>query len=229
MAGNYSEIQSGIPRNRAMEAQEWNEFKTYINGFSLQDQSDIEHAYIVGETAHRGQKRKSGEPYFSHPKECAIILIEAGVTWRQPIVLALLHDVQEDTDYLEQAFSPPGDTISKSWDRIAGSFDEETAFMLDSLTEFDEDVYSSKKEAERLYHEGFEWADPDAILVKMADRLHNLRTLRAMPKEKQIAKIEETKKVYSPIFNSVLTTYPVIGGSLLTQIHAAIQAAEIEL
>ena len=221
-------------RNRGLEAHEWKEFKPYISSFSLQDQADIEHAYFVAEAAHRGQYRRSGARYFSHPRECAIILLEAGVDWARPIILSLLHDVPEDTNWLERAYVPAEETrISSGLDRIAGSFDDEIAFELDNLTEIkaDEPIIS-KSEAKLESYAKVASAGPDGILAKMVDRLHNLRTLEFMPRQKQLAKIRETKRIYIPIFKKILYESPKIAkvaGKLLAQIDAAMRVIEAEL
>lgn len=229
---------------RAFEAEEWAEFRTILEGRFPEDPEsigNIEHAYYTAEKAHRNQRRKSGERYFSHPREAAVILLEAGVRSPRPIILALLHDVQEDQpNFFELAPGPGSRNYGSSWDRIEGSFDESIAHGLHLLTEPDHMIYGGKAAAEKEYHERFIdpgiWEDAgerfdntliyDVLLVKIADRLHNLRTLGAMPRAKQIAKIRETRVVYLPAFSRIPERYPLQGAILLGQLNSTISSLQ---
>ncbi len=142
--------------------------------------------YIV--KMHEGQKRKSGEPYYTHPIEVAKILAELRLD-TPSIISALLHDVVEDVEDV-------------SIDDIRDKFGGEVANIVDGVTKLDKAKFKSKEEAEI---ENFRKMivsiarDFRVILVKIADRLHNMRTLEYMRREKQIEKAEETLQVYAPI------------------------------
>ncbi len=151
------------------------------------DFSFIIKAYEFALNAHLGQKRVSGEEYISHPAAVAEILADLNMD-NTTIVAGILHDVVEDTEY--------------SYDDIKNIFGEEIAILVDGVTKLGKLDYRTKEEqqAESLRKMFIAMAkDIRVILIKLADRLHNLRTLKCMSKEKQIEKATETIEIYAPI------------------------------
>lgn len=152
------------------------------------DISMVEKAYKVAYEAHKDQKRKSGEPYIIHPVSVAIILAELELD-KETIVAGLLHDVVEDT--------------TMTLDDIEREFNAEIALLVDGVTKLTQLNYSTDKielQAENLRKMFLAMAkDIRVILIKLADRLHNLRTLQYMKPEKQIEKARETMDIYAPI------------------------------
>ncbi|MBR1675653.1 MAG: bifunctional (p)ppGpp synthetase/guanosine-3',5'-bis(diphosphate) 3'-pyrophosphohydrolase, partial [Eubacterium sp.] len=153
-----------------------------------EDFSMIEKAYKLADEAHNGQKRKSGEPYIIHPICVGIILAELKMD-KETIVAGLLHDVIEDT------------VVTK--EELAREFSEEIALLVDGVTKLTKLNLSQDKielQAENLRKMFLAMAqDIRVIIIKLADRLHNLRTLQYQSHEKQIEKARETMDIYSPI------------------------------
>ncbi len=152
------------------------------------DISLIQKAYLVAKDFHEGQVRKSGEPYIIHPLCVAIILAELELD-KETIVAGLLHDVVEDTVMTEE--------------ELAKEFNPEVALLVDGVTKLDQLSYDAdkvEKQAENLRKMFLAMAnDIRVILIKLADRLHNMRTLKYMSPEKQKEKARETMDIYAPI------------------------------
>lgn len=152
------------------------------------DISMIEKAYRVASEAHEGQKRKSGEPYIIHPLCVAIILADLELD-KETIVAGLLHDAVEDT--------------WMTYEEVEKEFGSEVALLVDGVTKLGQLSYSADKvevQAENLRKMFLAMAkDIRVILIKLADRLHNMRTLQYMRPEKQQEKARETMDIYAPI------------------------------
>ena len=152
------------------------------------DISMIEKAYKVASEAHEGQKRKSGEPYIIHPLCVAIILADLELD-KETIVAGLLHDAVEDT--------------WMTYEEVENEFGSEVAILVDGVTKLGQLSYSADKvevQAENLRKMFLAMAkDIRVILIKLADRLHNMRTLQYMRPEKQQEKARETMDIYAPI------------------------------
>ncbi len=152
------------------------------------DISMIEKAYRIAKEAHKDQKRKSGEPYIIHPLCVGIILADLEMD-KETIVAGLLHDVVEDTIMTSE--------------EIKEEFGEDVAQLVDGVTKLGQLNYSADKvevQAENLRKMFLAMAkDIRVIIIKLADRLHNLRTLKYMKPEKQKEKARETMDIYAPI------------------------------
>jgi GTP diphosphokinase / guanosine-3',5'-bis(diphosphate) 3'-diphosphatase len=193
-----------------------------IGKFSPEDIRNIMFVYDVPKYAHghKGQKRESGERYYEHPRSVTLILLdECGVTDPAIIKGALMHDVGEDTGFLGNAHYLSYPQLIMEIEYRAGLIaGEETGEIVGCLTKpTGIDVNDKTKNIkEELYRRNLS-SSPKALLVKMADRLHNLRTLGSCTPEKQQRKIKETEEFYFPLFEKVLTKYPKEGKYLLEQ------------
>jgi GTP pyrophosphokinase len=145
----------------------------------------LQRAYDVAAEKHEGQQRKSGDPYITHPLAVATILAELGMD-TTTLVAALLHDTVEDTDY--------------SLERLRADFGEEVAVLVDGVTKLDKVELGNAAEAETIRKMIVAMArDPRVLVIKLSDRLHNMRTMRFLSPEKQAKKARETLEVLAPL------------------------------
>lgn len=151
------------------------------------DSEKIKKAYDIAKEAHKDQKRRSGEPYIMHPVAVAQILLNFGMD-NECIISALLHDVVEDTKV--------------SIDTIKETFGDEVALLVDGVTKLGKIPLSTREEVQAENIRKMFIAmnkDVRVIIIKLADRLHNMRTLQYMPDYKQREKSLETLEIYAPI------------------------------
>jgi guanosine-3',5'-bis(diphosphate) 3'-pyrophosphohydrolase len=145
----------------------------------------IERAYESAAYWHRDQKRRSGDPYITHPLAVATILAELGMN-TETICAALLHDTVEDTPY--------------SLTELRGEFGEDIAALVDGVTKLDKVKYGESAEAETVRKMVVAMSrDIRVLVIKLADRLHNMRTLRYLPREKQERKSREVLEIFAPL------------------------------
>ncbi|MGE5764320.1 MAG: RelA/SpoT family protein [Mycobacterium leprae] len=149
------------------------------------DIRDVQRAFEVAATQHQAQTRVSGDPYITHPLAVATILAELGMT-PPTIIAALLHDTVEDTDY--------------TLDQLRDDFGDEIAHLVDGVTKLDKVKYGAAAQAETVRKMVIAMArDIRVLVIKLADRLHNTRTLRYLPQEKQDRIARETLEIYAPL------------------------------
>ena len=149
------------------------------------DVSIIERAYVTAERAHRGQKRRSGEPYITHPVAVAQILADLGIG-PKTLAAALLHDTVEDTEY--------------SLDLLRRDFGDEIAMLVDGVTKLDKLKYGDSAQAETVRKMVVAMSkDIRVLVIKLADRLHNARTWGFVPAESASRKAQETLEIYAPL------------------------------
>jgi guanosine-3',5'-bis(diphosphate) 3'-pyrophosphohydrolase len=149
------------------------------------DLSLIERAFEVAAGAHAGQKRRSGDPYITHPVAVAAILAELGMT-PPTLAAALLHDTVEDTNY----------TLAQ----LRKDFGEEVAMLVDGVTKLDKVTYGDAAQAETVRKMVVAMSrDIRVLVIKLADRLHNARTWRYVPQASAARKARETLEIYAPL------------------------------
>jgi len=159
---------------------------TYLNSNQI---ADVRRAYELAKRAHEGQFRRSGEPYITHPLAVADILADMHID-PQSLMAALMHDVIEDTGV--------------DWHEIANQFGDVVANMVEGVSKLTQIEFSSRAHAQAENFQKMTLAmskDIRVILVKLADRLHNMRTLGVMPPEKKRRIAHETLDIYAPIAN----------------------------
>ena len=145
----------------------------------------LQKAYEVAEERHADQMRRSGDPYITHPLAVANILAELGMD-TTTLVAALLHDTVEDTGY--------------TMEQLTADFGEEVAHLVDGVTKLDRVALGTAADAETIRKMIIAMArDGRVLVIKVADRLHNMRTMRFLPPEKQARKARETLEVIAPL------------------------------
>ena len=153
------------------------------------DEELLQKAYIFSAREHRGQVRSSGEPYLVHPLNVAHILADLHLD-ETSIAVGLLHDVLEDT--------------LTTKDVLQETFGDDVAELVDGVTKISRYAYVSKEEQQAETFRKMLLAmvsDLRVVLVKLADRLHNMRTLEFLPEERQLSIAKETMEIYAPIAN----------------------------
>jgi GTP pyrophosphokinase len=160
-------------------------FRIVRNTHPKADLSVVEKAYHTAARAHSGQKRRSGDPYITHPLAVTTILAELGMT-PPTLAAALLHDTVEDTDY--------------DLDELRRDFGPEIAMLVDGVTKLDKVKYGQAAQAETVRKMVVAMArDIRVLVIKLADRLHNARTWRYVSKESARRKARETLEIYAPL------------------------------
>jgi len=187
-AGNNSSLRTLLPRifSRAQPAGAVDRLiKTAKLHHPKSDIGIIERAYATAELAHRGQKRKSGEPYITHPVAVAQILADLGIG-PKTLAAALLHDTVEDTEY--------------TLDMLRHDFGDEIAMLVDGVTKLDKLKYGDSAQAETVRKMVVAMSkDIRVLVIKLADRLHNARTWGFVPAESSRRKAQETLEIYAPL------------------------------
>jgi GTP pyrophosphokinase len=149
------------------------------------DLRTLEHAYQIAEKYHRGQRRKSGDPYITHPVAVTTILAELGMDI-PTLCAGLLHDTVEDTEY--------------TLDMVRRDFGDTVALLVDGVTKLDKVKLGEAAQAETVRKMVVAMArDIRVLVIKLADRLHNMRTMRYMRRDKQEQKSRETLEIYAPL------------------------------
>ena len=183
-----------MPRGKAITKQEYSKIdKEFESLFNMvrgkctdEDEINIKKAYDLILEAHKFQRRKSGEPYVFHPIEVARICFEEIGLGPTAVVAALLHDVVEDTE--------------TTLEEIQEMFGEKITRIVDGLTKLDGTYNVENKQAENFKKVLSSLVyDVRVALIKMADRIHNLRTIDSMPKHKQLKIAAETSYIYAPL------------------------------
>ena len=160
-------------------------FRTVRANHPKADTALLERAYRTAERLHAGQLRKSGDPYITHPLAVTQILAELGMT-EPTLVAALLHDTVEDTPY----------TLAE----LSRDFGEEVALLVDGVTKLDRVKYGETAESETIRKMIVAMSrDIRVLVIKLADRLHNMRTLHHLRPDKQSRKATETLEIYAPL------------------------------
>ncbi len=209
-----------------MTTETWTTFEQRIAQFAPRDRRDLHFAYQIAKYAHRGQTRASKEAYFEHLRAAALILLdECGIRDPSLTIAALLHDSLEDS----AVFGNSQRMSDREWmleagERLTLNFGAEAAEIVLSVTKPKVNYVDilTKDQALAEYYCRLRQAPPQALLVKMADRLHNLRTQFATSPEKQRRKLRETLNVYFPMFERVMETYPNEGAYLLAEMRKEI-------
>ncbi len=164
----------------------WEEFKQSLSAYSSKDQKLIERAFHIADESHAGQIRESGDPYITHPIAVAKKIIEMKLD-ASTVAAALLHDVLEDTKM-------PKETL-------VGEVGKETTFLVEALTKLDRVRYQGFERTVESTRKMFLAVAEDVrvVLVKLADRLHNMQTISALNPEKQKRIAQETLELYAPL------------------------------
>ncbi|TXK17526.1 bifunctional (p)ppGpp synthetase/guanosine-3',5'-bis(diphosphate) 3'-pyrophosphohydrolase [Homoserinibacter sp. GY 40078] len=159
--------------------------KTVRSHHPKADLALVDRAYSAAERAHEGQKRRSGEPYITHPVAVAQILADLGIG-PKTIAAALLHDTVEDTDY--------------TLEMVRADFGDEIAMLVDGVTKLDKLKYGDSAQAETVRKMVVAMSkDIRVLIIKLADRLHNARTWGFVPQESAARKAQETLEIYAPL------------------------------
>lgn len=189
-----------IPENRES-------FQKRLVALSETDQKLIDFAYDIAKESHRPQQRDGGERYFEHVRAVAIVLMdECKLIEPDLIIAALLHDSIEDSATFGNAKLAYTFWKAVARFRIAKAFNEHVAQIVITLTKpkVDGDEINTKEQSREIYFQNLRKAEPDALLIKMCDRLHNLRSLAGTTQEKRDRIIKETEEIYYPLLEESL-------------------------
>lgn len=200
---------------------QWNELKIHIRHIGAKDQKRVQRAFEIGKKAHEGQLRKSGEPYYTHPIAVAHILADMGAD-ADTLIAALLHDTVEDTDL----------TLKM----IDKEFNGDVAALIDGVTKLEpedvEGVATLDDQIETL-RKTFDLIEGDVrvIIIKLADRLHNMQTIEHLAKQRQKEMAQETLDVFVKIADrlSMATVRDELEGLCLAIINPAQQSELVQL
>lgn len=164
----------------------WETLEQHLTAYSPKERERIHAAYILAEECHQGQYRASGDPYISHPVGVAEIIIKLGLD-TNTVAAALLHDVLEDTALTRE--------------KLEAMVGKDVAFLVEALTKLDKIRYSGFERTVESTRKMFLAVAENirVVLIKLADRLHNMRTIGALPKEKQKRIATETLEIYAPL------------------------------
>lgn len=210
------------------ENENWVSFKERISGFPERYKGDIEWAYQICKSAHRNQFREGGEQYRYHPCRVALINLDELYSTNHCVIIgSLLHDTAEDS----AIWGTYRDRTYPEWrwiieERITRAFGSGVAEIVLNVSKpiIDGETITSKSEMEEIYLENLLKSSAEAKLVKMVDRLDNLRTLQSVPRERRIRKIDETVRDYFPIFERIRLIYPQETEYLIEEMQVAIGA-----
>src|SRR4051794_6091207 len=175
----------GLPKSGVAHPELEPLLKTLRGNHPKADTRIVQRAYEIAERNHRGQFRRSGDPYITHPLAVATIVAELGME-EPTICAALLHDTVEDT--------------ALGLDDVRRDFGDEVAMLVDGVTKLDKVKYGESAEAETIRKMVVAMArDAKVLILKLADRLHNVRTLEWLPPEKQQRTAKQTLEIYAPL------------------------------
>lgn len=201
-------------------------------GFIAESIQEIDFAYDISRAAHSLQRRDSGEHYFDHLRSVGLILVdECKITDPEIVITALHHDAIEDTAIFGSRSIPFSEWKRTAKFRIEKTSSPAVAQMVIDLTKPKADGEEIKDEIEAydVYINGLKNSrDPRTILIKMADRLHNLRTLAGTTPEKQRRVVLETREIYFPIFKMALDHFPKENRYMLSQMEIELNKFDIE-
>lgn len=203
-------------------------FRAHIEKLNLSEAGKdlIDRAYIKSDNAHRNMKRANGKPYFiDHVVPVTNILLANGVKDSDMIAAALLHDVVEDTPAFSDTKDFDNETSRRmSEERMAEEFNPRVARLVMAVTKvkLEWKQIINKEQREVVSKENLCLAEPDALLIKMADRFHSVMTLDPLSEEKRRRTIGETLWFYIPLFEKKVTpVYPEIANDMIQGMHEA--------
>lgn len=189
--------------------------------FTPEQIEDIDFAYDIAKESHRPQNRDSGERYFEHPRAgCLIMMDELGMYDYNLIISFLLHDTGEDTPIWGNVMESYDIFVSKAKKRLSKVFNNKIADIVIKLTKpsVDNIKFFTKEEAFDFYIKQMQ-TDEDALIGKMVDRLHNLRSLTGNTQEKIDRQIKETENTYIPLFTKVSGVHKQYAEKLVEKIR----------
>jgi (p)ppGpp synthase/HD superfamily hydrolase len=204
------------PESRIKEGTQGEDRASFMRRFRLKitplDMEKLDFAYEMAKYGHRNQFRESGARYFEHVRATAIILIdELGVSDVDVIIVALLHDMFEDSFLLTP-------------NRVRITFGERVATIVAAVSKpkRDDPRFTTKQERHTHYFNVVKSSSPEAKLVKLADRQQNVRTLGSCSTEKQTRKVKETREIYLSLIADITEEYPNQANYLTFQFEVAL-------